>query len=509
MARIQLLGGSYKQAAFIAGVQNCINLYPEKNPQTAQSPVGITHYPRPGNTPLGAPPNPGSGRGLYVSSLGDFYAFVGQSVYWVDPNWVFHDVGNVLINALTPIYGSDNGVTAIIVDGSPFGYRIILAAGASGTFSQLADPNYLGATRCDFLDYFLVFNEPGTPNWYCTQESSDIFNALFFGTKTAWPDNIITLITCERQAWLLGKYKSEIWSNAGTVPFPFQILSGNIVEHGTVSAYAVAKQDVNVYWLSESPEGARLAMRGALQQATRISTHAIEDEWLKYPRVDDCIIQTYQMRGHAFVEYHFPTADRCWVFDEATQEWHEKATYDQNGVQHRPADLFKAYAYGKNVAQDWRTGQLYLIDETNYTDNGAPILMERSMPHVQDEQEFNRLTVWRLIADMEIGSGTGVAIPTAERPWSLGFNPGFGPNQLVTPPQVSLYVSRDRGASFQAHSDQPLISTQGDIPYYNVKPTFNRCGQAYDFVFRLRWSGPLQTALDSVFITTEVSEGDS
>lgn len=503
MPRIPVLGGAYTQASLIAGAQRSVNLYPEKNAQSSQAPVNVTHYQRPGLTPLGAPPAQGRGRGLYVSTLGDLYAFIDQAVYYINPDWQFTLLGNTLTPGTTPMYGADNGVTAAIVDGSSFGYQITLAAGAAGTFAQIADANYLGSDRVDFLDYFLVFNEPRTPNWYTSEVSSIVFNALMFGTKTAWPDNVVAVIACERQAWIMGPYKSEVWANAGLVPFSFQILSGNIVEHGIAGPYALAKQDVNIYWLSQSPEGARMAMRGVGLQAQRITTNAIEYEWLSYPRVDDCIVQTYQIRGHAFVLFHFPTADRTWVFDEATKEWHEEAFYDVNGIQHRTRDTFMAYAYGKNVSLDWSTGQLYQRDELNYSDNGTPILFIRGMPHLGDDED-DRITLWRVIADMECGNGPGVPVPTAGNPWSLGFSPGFGPAILVEPPQVTLRISRDRGFTFETHSVQPMGS-QGQ---YNNRPTFNRCGYAYDFVVELSWAGPLKSALNGVFVTIEKHEAD-
>ena len=505
MSLIPILGGSYKNASLIAAAQRAINIYPERNPQTAQSPVQVTHYSRPGLTPLGAPPAPGRGRGLYVSTLGDLYAVIDQAVYWVNADWQFTLVGNLLNPGTTPVYAADNSTDAFMVDGTTTGYTIALSAGQAGVFGTSGDPNYLGSDRVDFLDYFLIFNQPNTPNWYCTLETSINFNALYFGTKTAWPDNVVGVIACERQAWVIGKYKSEIWANAGLVPFPYQILSGNIVEHGTVAKYSLAKQDINAYWLSESPEGARMFMRGVALQAQRISTHAIEEEWLKYPRVDDCIVQTYQIRGHAFVMLHFPTADRTWCFDEATQEWHEEAFFDVNGVQHRTRDTMMAYAYGKNVSLDWQTGQLYQRDETNYSDNGIPIVYKRGIPHLVDGQHFSRVTLWRVIADMECGNGTGVEVPTAESPWSLGFSPGFGPAVIVTPPQVTLKVSYNRGFSYVVNGVQPL----GGTGQYQTRPTWNRCGYANDFILELEWEGPMHTGLNGVFVETEVHEGDA
>lgn len=502
MPRIQLRGGAYTDASLIAAAQRCVNLYPERNPPGAQSPVEVTYYPRPGRTLLSSPPAPGNGRCLYVArGTGDLYAVVNQDTFYIDPNWIWHHVGRLQIAKTTPVYMADNGLDAIQVDGSPFGNIIHLA---NRVQTAIADPNFLGADRVDFLNYFLIFNQPKTPNWYSTEENSTVFNGLMIGTKTASPDNCTAVIATELTAWLFGPFKGEVWADAGTVPFAFQTVSGVIIDHGLAGSYALARQDVNVYWLSQSPEGGRMAMRGSGTSATRISNHAVEKEWLGYPRVDDCIVQTFQLRGHAFVSYHFPTADRTWVYDEAMpEEWHEEAAHDLNGVQHRMIDTFQAYAYGKNVSLDWRNGQLYQVDDTNFTDNGVANVYIRGMPHMLD-QEFDRQTLWRVIADMGCGAGTGTTI--SQSPWSMGFNGGFGPNSVLVESQaVTLYISHDRGVSFFAHSDQPMGS-QGQ---YNTRPTFNRCGTGFDFVLELRWAGPLKTALNGIFVTVEPHQGDA
>ena len=308
--------------------------------------------------------------------------------------------------------------------------------------NQLGDPNFLGATRVDYIDSFFVLNQPGTRNWYSSLSNQAVFSGLYVGVKTAWPDPIQTVITVERAVWILGKYKSELWFNAGAVPFPFQIQPGLIIEHGCVAPYSAAKQDVNCYWLSQSPEGARMVMKGTQNLAQRISTHAIEQELRKYKRVDDAIGSCYQLNGHAFYEVHFPTADTTWVYDEATKQWHEENHIDTNGISHRTLVPFKAYAYGYNVGLDWQTGNLYQLDTNNFTDNGNPINYVRSFPHVISG-ESQRLTVWKFVADIEVGTPEGTTInPVAGRPWSLGFSPGFGPTTIIEPPLLSLRTSR-------------------------------------------------------------------
>lgn len=479
MPRIPLLGGSYGDESLIANAQRSVNLYPESNPQSSQAPVNVTHYVRPGLPILGSPPVLGRGRCLYTATNGDLYALIDQSVYYIDPNYTFTLLGTTLNAVATPAYMADNGTNIVLVDGGLIGYSIVMATRAFGT---IGDPNFLGADRVDYLDGFLIFNKPNTPIWYASDFNAITFNALSFGSKAAWADNISTLIAVQRQAWLMGPQKGEVAFNAGTSPFPFESSPGIIIEHGIEAKYSIAKQDVNIYWLSRSPEGARMAMKGNQQSAVRISNHAVEAEWLTYPRVDDAIGSVYQIKGHAFYKIHFPTQDITWGYDEATSEWHEDASSDVNGVLHRANNTFCAYAYGKNLALDWRNGNLLHIDENTFSDDGTrPIVCIRSFPHLLDD-EFDRQTCWRIIADIESGTP---------------------PNVLS--PQITLRVSRDRGATFVSAGLQPF----GPIGAYATKPTWNRLGMAADFVFELSWENERKTSLNGVFGIFEMHEADS
>jgi len=296
---------------------------------------------------------------------------------------------------------------------------------------------------------------------------------------------------------VLGPYKSEIWTNVGAVPFPFAPNQGVIVEEGCAAKFSAAKANLNLYWLSQGPEGARMVMQCRQNgEVKRISHHAIESEFLTYARVDDAVGNCYQIRGHAFYRLHFPTADRTWVYDQETSQWFEDSWDDNNGVAHRSRIGFSAFAYGKNVGLDWETGSLYLIDETNFSDNGVPIRCVRSFPHIIG-QNNERVTIWRAMLDMELGNGPGIIqVPTTQTPWSLGFSAGFGPRVLVEPPEVSLRVSRTRGASWD---DRRAISA-GAGGIYNFVPTWLGLGMGRDFVLEFSWATPMKTAINGAFI---------
>lgn len=492
MVAIPLTSGAYSAQSYIASAQRCINLYPEKNPADIKPPAPVTHYPRPGLPLLGQCPVPAPGRCLYGATNGDLYAVVGQNVFYISPDWQFTQIGQLQAVLPTPVSIADNGQSALIVDGTQSGYTIALGTRA---FAQLGDPNFLGSNRVDFLDGFLILNDPNTNEWYSTQAQSITFNPLFIGIKTAWPDNVLCVVAIEREVYVFGPKKSEVWYNAGTVPFPFQLLPGVIIEQGCAALYSPAKMDTNVYWLSQSPEGDRMVMRGGNQNvAQRISTHAIEAEFRKYPRVDDAIGSVYQIEGHSFYKLHFPTADKTWGFDQATEQWHEDNAIDANGVLHRAHNTFNAFAYGKNVALDWSNGNLYAVDPNSYTDNGQPIPWIRSFPHELDE--LRQVSHTAFVADVETGTHPGTGDDGQfVTPWSQGFSSGFGPLTKISAPSIGLRCSRDGGNKF----GNMRLKTKIANGRYRTMLRWRGNGIARDMVYELSSTAEMCSALNGAY----------
>ncbi len=510
MVAIPLTSGAYTAQSLIASAQRSINLYAENNPKETMAPMPTTDYPRPGLTSLGMPPVVGPGRCLYRSSrglfdkAGDLFAVVGQNVYLINPDFVWTLLGTLVTPAGSPVSMADNGQEIIVVDNSLLGYQIAIPAApasyvAAGnpnpSFTQIGDPNFLGSTRADFNNGFIVLNKPGTNEWYCSQLGELVFNALFIGVKTGWPDNIACVVAIQNEIWVFGFQKSEPWYDAGAVPFPFQINSGVIIEQGTCAVYSPAKMDTNVYWLSQSPEGARMVMKGnSGNVALRISTHAIEAEFLKYARVDDAIGAVYQIAGHEFYKLHFPSADKTWGYDAATNQWHEDNWIDNNGVLHRARNTFCAYAYGKNLALDWATGQLYQIDPQAYTDAGQPIVCIRSFPHIM--KEMKRINHVAFVADFQTGTIPDTGPTQILSPWSPGWSNGFGPITVVQSPFISMRYSNDGGNKWSNNRMKALISAG----HYRSMMRWRGLGKARDRVYEIGWSVPMASALQGAYL---------
>lgn len=501
---IPLNSGTYSARSKIANYQVCENLFPELNPEDTDPDVAVTHYPREGLRALSSAPVQGPGRGIFALSNGKLYAVVGTTLYAIDKNWVWTSIGTLLSNLTTPVSMSDNGHTAVLVDGSKFGYTISMTSNA---FGQLLDPTgtFVGSPKVDFADTFFAFSSINTNQWYVSLSNQTLFNALAVASKDSSPDPIQTFGFNLRQMWLLGTQRSEIWYLAGSTPFPYQEWPNVFVPYGCIAPYSLTQADVDLFWLSKNPQGEILAVKTNGYGVQAISTRALEYEWSNYPTCADVIAGAFQQAGHTFVIFHFPSADKTWAYDLATRQWHRRTYIDNNGVVHREKVAFYATVgpigdYPQAiVGQDWSTGQIYALDPNTYTDNGQPIVCRRSFPHVMKDMHY--LTATSFVADFDTGEvpNTQEIPPVLNDPWSSGFSSGFGfsvpsfANQ--TAPSLFMRYSKDGGGTFSNYRPKTRISAGN----YRSMMRWRGLGMGRDWVFELMWAINGKTALQGAY----------
>jgi hypothetical protein len=201
------------------------------------------------------------------------------------------------------------------------------------------------------------------------------------------------------------------------------------------------------------------------------------------------------MSGHSFYKIHFPTADKTWGYDEATQQWHEDNWIDNNGILHRARNTFMAYTYGVNVGLDLNTGQLYQVNPYILTDAGQPIAWIRSFPHSSNELKY--LNHKEFTADLETGTRPGTGEQTGYlRPWSGAFSLAFGPLNATESPEVMLRCSRDGGYNFGNGRVKRLVSSG----HYRSMMRWRANGIARDMVFELSSTAEMCGALNGAYI---------
>jgi Phage stabilisation protein len=285
------------------------------------------------------------------------------------------------------------------------------------------------------------------------------------------------------EVWLIGQVTTEVWYNSGGADFTFSRLPGAFIQHGIAALYSLAQHDQMLFWVSQDPEGSYEVVVGANYQVEKISTKAIDNALTGYSTVTDAIGYCYQQEGHTFYVLNFPTANVTWVYDVSEQQWHQRAYIDGNGIFTRHKGLCALFVNQTNTVGDYITGDLYKFDLNNYTDNGNPITRLRRFPHVMNNQK--RVSHTTFVADVEVGTDDGATDSSSS----------------VTPPQIYLSWSDDRGKTFGNKVGQSL----GSGGQFAISPKWNRLGMSRDRVYQLDWSIPTKTALQGAFLDTKPS----
>jgi len=470
VAQIQLVQGAYEARSVIANAQRCINLYPEQNTKDAEVPY--THYCTPGLTLL-AQGIVAEVRQLYTASNGLLFAVIGNIVYYVPDNFVLQQLGSITSQSgLVSMY--DNKFSLIILDGSTQGWSVNLT---SLEFNVFNPTNFVGGNQIRYIDTFLVSSTQNA-NIQSSNSNETTYPDLGVATMSGDADQLQIIDVVHKEMWSFGRRTTEVWTNVGSYPFPFQPIPGVFLQHGIAALRSLAKWGLNIFWLSEDNNGQALIMQGTAYKADIVSTPAIADAIGKYDKISDAIGFCYQQGSHIFYFLTFPSANATWCYDLSTQLWHERGYLDENGnlVRHRANCV--AHAYNRTIVGDWQNGNLYTFDLNNYTDNGNPILRLRSFPHLVSDGD--RVSYTNFMADIEVGTDLD---PSED-------------------PQITLCWSNDRGVSFGNGLQQSL----GKSGEYRAVPSWSRLGFARDRVFELSWTAPCPAALNGAWIQVEKME---
>lgn len=474
--KIPLTIGAYEARSILASAQECINLYAESNPPDA--PFPFTLYPTPGLDLLTTGPVLGAVRAEYTASNGNFYVVVGPNVYTVNSSYVWTLLGTLATNTGF-VSIKDNTLACVIVDGSPNGYAIRLS---DNTFGTISATNFFGANTVDYLDTYLLFNRPGTNQFYFTLSNATYamlvngtaFDPLDIAAKTGGNDNIVAVKVMHREIWLIGTGTSEVWFDSGAADFAFQAMPGAFVEHGCAAVGSISKYDLALYWLGQDSSGQNIVFEGAQYRVAPISTRAIDREIATYPDKQDAIGFTYLQEGHIYYVLTFPSANVTWVYDIGEKKWHKRCWMDSDGNLNRwRANCFAAFN-NQLIVGDFENGNLYGVNLDSYLDFGGPVVRSRSFPHITEEND--RLVHKNLIAAMEVGDLMDTSTDDQ--------------------PIVSLSWSDDAGRSYGNAVTQSL----GNPGQYLTSIQWNRLGLARDRVYRLSWSAPMKTALQGVYL---------
>lgn len=458
MPQFPFLGGSYPARSRNLDCQRAINLYPEvsqsgtsKTPGMLIGTPGLRRIATVGAGPI---------RGIYRTSGNVLLVASGQELYRLDQALATTLIGR--ISGYGQVSMADNGKSAMVVCGT----AAYFVKFEDWSITQADAGVFTGGDRVAFLDGRLVWNMTGTGQFMWTGLYSTDLDALNYATAEGSPDALVSLLVDHRELWLFGATTTEVWFPTGDADLPMARIEGAFIEHGCAAPHSAAKLDNTVFWLGADDRGQGVIWRANGYTPQRISTHAVEYALDRLPRIDDAIAYTYQQEGHSFYVLTFPSASVTWVYDVATELWHERA-WRQPGsgklLRHR-SNCQAAFA-GLVVVGDFEDGRLYALDLDHYTDDEDLLPRIRVAPHLSDNSEL--ITMAELRVDFETG---------------VGLVNGQGSN-----PQAMLEVSKDYGHTWGNERWVPL----GRLGERRARAIWRRLGQARDWVFRVTVTDPV------------------
>jgi hypothetical protein len=341
------------------------------------------------------------------------------------------------------------------------------------------DGAFTSATSVDIVDNYFVYNRPDTQQFGASAALSPISPALSFGSKDGAPDDLVSLIVDHREVYLLGEVSSEVWIDAGTIPFPFQRIPGTSTQHGIAAPFSVARLGNSFAYLSRNTRGQAQIVQMNGYVPTRISTHAVENS-LTNQVVNNAVAWAYQLEGHEVYVISFPTINLTWAYDVSSGMWHKWLYTNNLGQYERARGNCCVEFQGLVMVGDYANGKIYKLDKLNYTDDGQHVRRLRRAPHLV--ADFQR----EYFDELQIQFQPGVGLPT-----------GQGEN-----PQAMLRWS-DNGGSTWSNEHWTTI---GLIGKYANRAIWRRLGTARDRVFEVSISDPVKAVIISANLKSSVGE---
>ncbi len=400
-----ILGSAYVARSVNAADNQMINLFPELVPEGGKEPAFLQRAP---GLRLLATLGNGPVRGLWAYG-GYGYAVSGNKLYQIDTTWTAVEKGTVAGSG--PVSMVDNGTQLFIAAGAT-GY---IYNASTDVFAQITDPDFPGAVTVGFIDGYFVFNEPNSQKFWVTEllDGTSV-DPLDFASAEGSPDNLVSLIVDHREIWLFGQTSVEVWYNAGLPDFPLSRIQGAFNEIGCAAPFSVAKLDNGVFWLGADARGRGMVYRSNGYNGQRISTHSVEWQIQQYSDISDATAYTYQQDGHSFYVLNFPSADTTWVYDVATQAWHQRAGWLNNNFTRHRGDNQMSFN-NEIVVGDYVTGSIFAYDLTVYTEAGTIQKWLRSWRAIPPGQNtLKRTTHYSLQLDCETGVGLDELPPDSE-----------------------------------------------------------------------------------------------
>ncbi len=235
----------------------------------------------------------------------------------------------------------------------------------SAVTNSWADADLPAVNSTCSIDGYGVFTT-GSGKAYATDLNAVTVNALSFGAAESKPDGLTRCIAWGDKLMLFGSQTTEVWTNAGTSPFPFA--RNFVIPRGIAGPYCVTGFEDGFskvpIWVADDNKVHKYAGADTVAISPPDLDALIEAVTDK-TELEMC---SYIARGHPFIQLSSTTW--TWVFNLDTEKWHELQSYGDT----RSRITQTYYAFSKYwLCGDTETGNVQKISSTLYEEITSPL----------------------------------------------------------------------------------------------------------------------------------------
>lgn len=464
---IPFVGGMYQMDAVSFDLQRCVNLYPiasetgtSVSPSALRTTSGLESF-----VTIGG----GAIRGG-IESEGRAFFVSGEDFYEIFNNQTSTTYG-ILGTQVGRVQMAENPTQIMIVDGVS-GY---IFNKTTNTLTQITDVDFPVPDTLTFQDGYFIVSEKDTGKfWISGLNDGTTWAAADNTTVEGSPDKLVAVKSDRSNLWCFGTKITEVYQNTGNAIFPFQKIIGATIETGCGAKDTIQILDNSLIWVGSDENGDDIVWKANGYNAQRISTKAIELKISESNNISESYAWVYHERGHAFYMLQIKGVNTTLVYDVSSGLWHERVyrnTTTNAEEQHRGS--CHIFFMQNHLVGDRENGKIYNMSLDLYSDDGDPIVRERTSPYYDQDKKLISHAQFEL--DVEVGEG---------------LTTGQGSD-----PKIMMRYSDDG----HRWSDE-LWTSLGKKGEYLTRVKWNKLGRARKRVYQVRVSDPVKFQINEAYL---------
>lgn len=464
------------------------------------------------------PSEPGSGSPYVVPGYWEFgYTNIDEVNFLADPDvFTLEDIG------VMTGFPTDKPVR-ILVD-NMWVFIMVLGDGENWTYNKVSTtlaeqtdtdhPYYqtpsLKLSEATWMDHYWIVSQKDSGNfWVSDLNDARAWTATNFANAEKSPDPLVSIISHNKELWLLGKTTVEVWYDSGDLDFPFEPIPNAFFDIGCLSPGSVCSLNNVLTFLAQDKSGFSQIVSFSGMQMEVISNTHIEDLLNKNLRHIDLTTNwenfgynicayAYKERGHSFYVLTIPASliiptGLTLVYDFTTKKWHTRSsTFDDPDFNEITGRHFSGETFAMSRYKFWvgnyTNEYLYKLDIREYND----FVVRDENGVMTSNTNINRSRISQFFEDVK----NRIFWHSIE----IECEVGVVKHSDGTKPQLTLYFSDDKGNNWINVGSKTIQS--------GVRMKWNRLGSSHKRIWKIETSDDANIVLiDAVAeISREVTE---